>query len=358
MTILIIEDDINIREILHYLLELNGHTVTAVGDGPAGIAQAQNSPDLILCDIGLPGLDGYEVITAIRKLPQCSEIPFIFLTARAERSDQRRGMALGADDYITKPFTEKELIDAIEARLRRLIPMREKIDQLTNERHAEIGANWSHELLTPLNSVMGGLDLIEQDVETISRDELKELLQLIRDGANRQHDLSQQLVLYFELQRIKETPSSYAGHTCSVDKAVEAGAAHAAEAEHRTNDLTVSCAPAEVRLNEAHLTAAIAAVVSNAFRFSKPGQQVTIRGLQNADRYIVDIVDKGIGMTAEQLNSIGSFKQFGRNKMEQQGLGLGLTIARFVAEIGGGQFALQAGPNRVGLQARFDLLVV
>lgn len=74
---------------------------------------AAQHPDLILCDVGLPGLDGFQVITAIQQLPAGTEIPFILLTARAERESQRRGMALGTDDYITKPFTEREIIAAI-----------------------------------------------------------------------------------------------------------------------------------------------------------------------------------------------------------------------------------------------------
>lgn len=357
MNILVIEDELEIRQTLQDLLEINGHTVTAVGDGPSGIAQAQNCPDLILCDVGLPGLDGYQVLTAIRKLPQCGDIPFIFLTARAERNDQRRGMALGADDYLTKPFTEKEILDAIESRVRRLQPLQKKIDQLINERRSEIGANWSHELLTPLNSMLGGLDLIEQEVDDISRDELKELLQLIRDGANRQHDLSQKLVLYFELQRIKEAPPAETRPKCSVEKAVEAGVARAIKAENRAQDIRVKCVPGVVPLYEAHFIAAITEVVSNAFRFSMPGQLVTVTGVRNADRYSVEIVDVGIGMTTEQIASMGSFMQFCRDKIEQQGLGLGLVIAQSIAEIGGGTLNLQPGLGGVGLLVRFDLPV-
>ena len=101
MKILIIEDEAEIRETLQDLLELNGHTVTVAADGEEGIKRAQELPELILCDIGMPGLNGHQVITAVRELPQCRDIPFIFLTARADRMDQRQGMALGADDYIT-----------------------------------------------------------------------------------------------------------------------------------------------------------------------------------------------------------------------------------------------------------------
>jgi CheY-like chemotaxis protein len=83
MKILIIEDEPAIRETLQDLLEINGHTVVAAPDGRRGVELARDCPELILCDIGLPGLDGYQVIAEVQKLPQSRDIPFIFLTARA-----------------------------------------------------------------------------------------------------------------------------------------------------------------------------------------------------------------------------------------------------------------------------------
>lgn len=117
MKILIIEDDESIRLTLQDLLELNGHTVLAAATGPEGLDLARDQPEMIICDIGLPGLDGHQVLAAIREMPECREVTFIFLTARAERGDMRRGMAGGADDYITKPFTERDILEAIAARV-------------------------------------------------------------------------------------------------------------------------------------------------------------------------------------------------------------------------------------------------
>lgn len=114
MNILIIEDEPAIRETLQLCLELNGHTVLAAEDGPAGIRLAAQQPDLILCDVGLPSLDGYGVLAAIRQLPTGRDIPFIFLSALAGRDDVRRGMNLGANGYVAKPFTQRDIMDAIK----------------------------------------------------------------------------------------------------------------------------------------------------------------------------------------------------------------------------------------------------
>jgi CheY-like chemotaxis protein len=134
MKILIIEDELEIRETLRDLLELNGHTVLVAIDGPMGVNLAAEQPDLILCDIGMPGMNGYQVITAIKALPAGQDIPFVFLTAWADREHQRQGMTLGADDYITKPFTQSDILDAIAARMQRLRPLRERILALLADR--------------------------------------------------------------------------------------------------------------------------------------------------------------------------------------------------------------------------------
>jgi signal transduction histidine kinase len=98
-------------------------------------------------------------------------------------------------------------------------------------------------------------------------------------------------------------------------------------------------------------------LVGNALRFSVPGQRVTVTGSAHATGYRIKILDQGPGMTPEQCAGIGPFVQFGREKREQQGLGLGLAIARSVAEIGGGGLSLQAGPGGRGLLATLDLPV-
>jgi two-component system sensor histidine kinase/response regulator len=128
MKILIVEDEPVIRMILQEMLELNGHQVTAAADGNEAIRIAAQGPEIIFCDIGLPGKDGYEVLTAVRALPNGHDISFILLSGYVDPRDQRRGMALGADDYIFKPFSEKDITDAINARVARQRALRERND--------------------------------------------------------------------------------------------------------------------------------------------------------------------------------------------------------------------------------------
>lgn len=119
-TILLIEDDKDMRENTAEILELANYEVMKAENGRRGVELArQRTPDLVLCDIMMPELDGYGVLHLLSRNPATAEVPFIFLSAKAERSDVRKGMELGADDYLTKPFEESELLNAIEGRLKR-----------------------------------------------------------------------------------------------------------------------------------------------------------------------------------------------------------------------------------------------
>ena len=118
--ILVIEDNPEVREVLEEVLELSGYDVRVAADGTEGVSAALlDPPDLILCDVMMPKLDGYGVLSILSKKAATAGIPFVFLTAKAEREDVRRGMTLGADDYVTKPFYKDELLRVIETRLQK-----------------------------------------------------------------------------------------------------------------------------------------------------------------------------------------------------------------------------------------------
>lgn len=119
-TILVIEDNHDVRENLCEILSLSSYNVIEAANGKIGVEKAVNSkPDLILCDIMMPELDGFGVLRILNRNPDTMDIPFMFLTAKSEKEDFRKGMILGADDYITKPFDDVELLDAIEMRLKK-----------------------------------------------------------------------------------------------------------------------------------------------------------------------------------------------------------------------------------------------
>lgn len=147
--ILLIEDDAVLRENTAELLELSAYQVTTASNGKIGLSLAKNQTfDLVVCDIMMPELDGYGVLEALSKNQETKQIPFIFLSAKTERQDVRKGMNLGADDYITKPFSEDELISAIESRLAKVAILKEN-QTFKNSTHKET----PHDDLRTLNDL-------------------------------------------------------------------------------------------------------------------------------------------------------------------------------------------------------------
>lgn len=129
-TILLIEDNEGMRENTSEILSLSNYSVLTAENGKAGVELARkHKPDLIICDIMMPELDGYGVLHMLGKNQETAGIPFIFLTAKAEKNDFRKGMAMGADDYLTKPFDDIELLDAVEMRLKKSEALKKDFEQ-------------------------------------------------------------------------------------------------------------------------------------------------------------------------------------------------------------------------------------
>jgi two-component system, sensor histidine kinase and response regulator len=162
-TILAIEDEIEIRENIQDILELEGFNVLTAENGRIGVQVAQeHHPDLIICDVMMPELDGYDVLLKLRQDPTTLKIPFIFLSAKAANTDFRKGMSLGADDYLTKPFTPSELCSAIAIRLENRKMMMERYAQ---ELERVMGASLS--VTSPLASKMKSVTCVAAPISII-----------------------------------------------------------------------------------------------------------------------------------------------------------------------------------------------
>ena len=159
-TILVIEDNAEIREVLEEVLEVSGYEVITAENGSEGVEKAlSHEPDMIICDVMMPKLDGYGVLSLLSKKSKTADIPFIFLTAKAEKEDLRRGMMLGADDYITKPFYKDELLRVIETRLEKRARLEKKFDKTEAGLRAFIDEARGYEALKELS--------VQQRKETI-----------------------------------------------------------------------------------------------------------------------------------------------------------------------------------------------
>jgi signal transduction histidine kinase len=356
LRVLVIEDDANWRTWVEAHMQSVGHTVETAADGQAGLDLAESMrPDLILCDIEMPRLDGFGVLRAVRQRPVLSGIPFIFLTSRQARPDQRLGMGLGADDYLTKPFSREELLSAVKGVLSRRAPLEERLQRYTEEYRRELAAPWAHELLTPLNGILGIASLLEADPAAVTPDELRDLARAIHESARRQQTLARKLVQYFQLERLRECGWSDRAAAVEAASGIEDEVLGLAERLGRTADLRLQCARAVVRISPLWLRAAAGELAENAFKFSARGSPVTVTAAVVEGLYRLEVADRGPGMAAAERAGIAAFRQFGRQKQEQQGLGLGLAIVRNIARLHGGSLGLQPAEVQGGVRAVLEL---
>jgi len=175
--ILIIEDEKNIRETIKEILELNDYDIATAENGLIGVAKAlQFKPDLIVCDVMMPEMDGFETLKNIRSINEISNTPFIFLTAKTEKRDFREGMNSGADDFLNKPFNTQELLKVIELRITKFKQAREEYSEEINNLKGEVenlqnsinklSYNNSHVLRAPLLKILGLINYLIEESES------------------------------------------------------------------------------------------------------------------------------------------------------------------------------------------------
>ncbi|PSB31905.1 hybrid sensor histidine kinase/response regulator [Stenomitos frigidus] len=349
--ILVVEDERSIRESLLELLTVEGFSVLGAANGRTGVQLAQQHlPDLILCDVTMPQLDGYQVLASLRQQAATAAIPFIFLTARGTKGDFRQGMEMGADDFLTKPCTADELLAAIASRFeKQATVLKQSQNQLDSLRHS-IALSLPHELRTPLNGILGLSEVLIEDHTNLEPQEVLELAQGIHGSAERLSRLIQNFLLYAELEitaRDSERLSALrSGETFFPSSLITHVASAIAQREGRVSDLQLDLQNTKIQISEPRLKVVVEELTDNAFKFSTAGTPVRLATVITSDGLTLTIADHGRGMTAEQLASLGAYMQFERKFYEQQGSGLGVAIAKRLVELHGGTLTIASVPGQ------------
>ena len=158
-----------------------------------------NRPDLIISDVMIPGMSGFDLYEEVRKQADLGQIPFIFLTAKGQRADVRRGMGLGADDYLTKPFEPGELLTAVQVRLARSAETQAAIDSAAGEFKSAIVQTLTHEFRTPLALVVGYTDLLQEIGQQMDEGAFQTTLHGLHEGAQRLVNLVEDFLMLTRL---------------------------------------------------------------------------------------------------------------------------------------------------------------
>lgn len=334
--ILIIEDELELKEEVETILKFEQFDVYSASDAKVGLQILKNTiPDLILCDILMPGINGFELFERLKTNPETASIPFIFMTALDDRKNLRKGMELGADDYLVKPFTRNELLKAIEARLKKFHDNHKQISELKETIVYAI----PHEIKTPLNGILGISNLIQENSDNISKEELIEMTGIIHKSGERLFTIIQKYLMFIDVSINKEK-SLVARVVCSQQLFTEF-ARKIAIRYNRVQDLNITFFDFCLQINETWFYFALNELIDNAFKFSSFGQPVSVRAVKKNNLVEINISDQGIGFPEENVKKINSFVQFDRKTMEQQGLGLGLFLAKRIFLMAGGNFHIK-----------------
>jgi signal transduction histidine kinase len=356
-TILIIDDDEALREVVRLSLENVGYSVLEAANGKEGVERAGRSlPDLILCDVRMEHMNGYDTLSALRQNTVTTSIPVILMTGQADAEGMRQGMELGADDYLPKPFKLDQLIGAVEARLRKQQTLKDQAAKQLSELRANISLSLPHELLTPLNGIFGFADILATDARTLQPDEVESMATAIRESAERLHRLIQSFLLLAQLQLHGDDPSPLISETGreKLRRAVEEISRTRAATAGRKADLQLSVMEAEATVRADHWTKMVEELVDNAFKFSEPQTPVYVSLESDGAWAILRVGDRGRGMRPEHLAEIGAYMQFERRFYEQQGSGLGLAITKRLAEMYGGRLRVTSEVGQ-GTEAELTL---
>ncbi|MBI5325204.1 MAG: response regulator [Ignavibacteriae bacterium] len=359
--ILVIDDAEYILESTSTLLRFEGYDVFTASDGLTGVEIASNViPDLILCDISMPGLDGYGVLEKVRNLPNTTTTPFIFLTALTEKKNMRTGMEKGADDYIVKPYTRNELIAAIDAQWKRHTLIEKHVQEKVDKVGKSVIYALPHEFRTVLNEVINSARYINNSADTVKPKEVRELAGDIISSAMRLMKITENFLFYVSLESIMSNPQKknmLRTFSTVEPVAIAEDIAHLiADKYERSADLyflnNVTGIRAQISTESYHKI--IDELIDNALRFSEKDSKIFVNSWIEDNLLFISIKDNGRGMTQEQISSISALSQFDRSIYEQQGVGLGLVISKKLVELHDGSFKIESGLQN-GTEVIFSL---
>lgn len=360
--IFIAEDDVPASSVMVDLLASFGYRTTAFANGLEMLAAMKTQvPNLILCDIRMPVMDGFQLLEKLQLQRMGRKIPFIFISAKADYADIRRGMELGADDYLIKPYQTTELRKAVEVRLQ---PTAQIADTLANHKRF-LTETLPRDLKSPVASLLAigeSLKDMVADGRALSLSETDQFARGIMDSSDRLLHIAKSFMLWNRLAAIEVDGdlgriSPLSRCALSREKFLRTLRRSAAKFD-READLQLACPDEVAFLAATHdFEAVVAHLVENAFKFSPTGTPVRIEMQEDVGALQVTVVDKGRGMASEPIKRIKLFHQLRWTDTEEfgPGLGLGLIIAHSYARLSQGSLHMHSDGLGHGLKVTMRL---
>jgi len=342
-SILLVDDDNQLRVFLSAALVRKGYRVIEATSGAEALEMARRHlPDLILSDIHMPGGDGATLLQNIRGEPDLRSKQVVLMTGRPDLVSPRKGMDEGADDFLVKPIELNALLTCMEARFRRSSISWRVEDQMLAQLRSAVPANLPHEFFTPMAGIIGLTEILRGGSANMTSNEIDEIANDVHQSALRLNRTLRNYLLILELQTSK--PDTLMGLLLPrrVEECIKAGVNEAMRLNARQADVTVLIQACSLPVRAEELSRIVEEIVDNACKFSRQGTPIQV---QFSDDGTVVVTDQGRGMTPDQINQIGAFQQFDRNRYEQQGLGLGLLLVQKLTHLHGAKLDIISEPG-------------
>lgn len=331
--IVVIEDDELIRENVVDFLSLSSFDVRGFSEGiPALESINKEIPDLILCDISLPGLSGHDILGKLKENDATAEIPFVFLSAHAEKSDVRNSMDMGADDYLIKPFTMKQLFASVNSRLEKAEKSKSRLFKELNNKLENFPKILSHELNTPLNGILGLTALLLENLDSLDKEEIKQYLEAIMTSADRLTTTKQKLLVFFNLLNVTKPKVNEFVFLNQMQENLVKHLHTTAKSKNRADDIQYNLLTdpiinsLKVHIPYSYLFTIFEEQIDNAIKFSNPKSTITVNFKLEKEDLFIEIINEG--QLKIKFNPNEMFMEVNNSLNGSQGFGLGIFIIK------------------------------
>jgi two-component system, sensor histidine kinase and response regulator len=362
-SVYVIDDQAELLKVISELLKSSGYKVLTFQNALQALdAVIQNPPSLILCDIMMPEMNGYELKNKLQEDNRSSQIPFVLLTALASKEDIRKGQESGCDAYILKPFDPEDLIATIRGRIAMSEKRRAQTEKIIENQNKKILQTLSHELRTPLVSVNTGTEVLRENINNLGHSGVYKVLDSIKRGGQRLQKLVDDVLIVQQIETgsIKDNFQKYAKEESleqltrkAISNFVEQKKEEGAQVKIFLSQPNKNLP--NVKVINLQVISIIERLLSNAYKFGGSENTISLKLLQRDSKLELTIEDQGPGISEKELQEISKvFTQPGREQKEQQGCGFGLYIASEFARINQGSLTLMSEKGQ-GFIAKLSL---
>lgn len=358
-TILIIEDEAAFREAIAFALEGEGYKVLQAENGAEGIELARAQiPDLIVSDVMMDSVDGYEAVLTLRQDPRTMGIPIILMTGKANKEGLVHAIELGADDYLSKPFTVAELMEAINIRFKKQEEARQKHLKQSTDPRSYLTLGIPGDLRTPIAGILGFSKAISREYIELRQSEILELGRAIQKAARNVQRLMENFSILAQIEIVAGDPEKVKGlrsfKTTETKELLEPLALDLAHQYDRDGDLVTMISDFTTGCSHEYLSKMAYELMDNAMKFSSKGQKIQISALPSDGKFSLVVTDFGRGMTPQQISDVQSFATLHSRLHDERYFGWGLVVTKRLAELHGGSLTL-ASAGAAGMMAKIIL---